>query len=90
MILATTTIENYDRFMNVFTTAGADKRRAYGSKGATVFHDPNQEDRVWVIFDWDDAGWAAFASDPEVAVVMKEAGHKSRPQPAALGGRCDA
>jgi hypothetical protein len=32
-----------------------------GSKGATVFHDPNAEDRLWVIFDWDLEGWQQFA-----------------------------
>ena len=55
-----------------------------------IFRDPNQEDRVWVVFDWDEKGWESFVSDPTVPPIMKEAGHKSRPQPAALGGRCGA
>ena len=53
MLLATTTVEDFDRFTNVFSTKGAEKRRQHGSKGAVVFHDPNEADRVWVIFDWD-------------------------------------
>ena len=34
MLLATTQIEDFDRFLQVFSTAGADKRRQHGSKGA--------------------------------------------------------
>ena len=90
MILATTTVEDYDRFLSVFSTKGADKRSQHGSKGATVFRDPNENDRVWVLFDWDEAGWQSFVSDPEVPPIMKEAGHKSKPQAAQFAGRCDA
>ncbi len=80
MLLATTTVEDFDRFVKVFSTKGADKRKQHGSKGAIVFRDPNQDDRVWVIFDWDAEGWQSFASDPEVPPIMQEAGHKGRPQ----------
>ena len=90
MILATTTIEDFDRFLKVFSAEGAAKRKQHGSKGAVVFRDPIQEDRVWAIFDWDDKGWAAFASDPEVPPIMKEAGHKDRPVTAVWGGRFEA
>jgi hypothetical protein len=90
MLLATTTVEDFDRFTSVFSTKGAEKRKQHGSKGATVFRDPNQADRVWVIFDWDLDGWQQFASDPEVPPIMQEAGHKSRPQVAELGSRCGA
>jgi hypothetical protein len=55
-----------------------------------VFSDPNQGDRVWVIFDWDLDGWQKFASDPEVPPIMQEAGHKGRPQVAELNGRYEA
>ncbi len=90
MLLATTQVEDFDRFLEVFSSAGADKRREHGSKGAVIFRDPNEADRVWVIFDWDEQGWAAFASDPAVPPIMKVAGHKGRPQVATLAGRCDA
>jgi hypothetical protein len=90
MLLATTTVEDVDRFTSVFSTTGAEKRKQHGSKGATVFRDPNQADRVWVIFDWDLDGWQKFASDPEVPPIMQEAGHKSRPQVAELDSRCEA
>jgi len=90
MLLATTQVEDFDRFLHVFSGAGAEKRKLHGSKGALVFRDPNETDRVWAIFDWDEAGWQSFVSDPEVPPIMKEAGHKSKPQSVALAARCDA
>jgi hypothetical protein len=87
MILATTTVEDFDRFLKIFSTKGAEKRKQHGSKGATVFRDPNQADRVWVLFDWDMQGFQKFLSDPEVPPIIKEAGHKSKPQAAELGGQ---
>ena len=90
MLLATTTVEDFDQFEKIFSTKGADKRRQHGSKGATVFRDPNEDDRVWVIFDWDAEGWQSFVSDPEVPPLMKEAGHKSKPVAAQYAGSCEA
>ena len=90
VLLATTTVEDFDQFMKVFSDGGLDKRKLHGSKGALVFRDPNQEDRVWVIFDWDEKGWASFVSDPEVPPVLKDAGHKSKPQIASFASRLDA
>src|SRR3954463_10798426 len=90
MILATTQIEDVDRFLDVFSTKGAEKRAQHGSKGATVFRDPTEADRVWVLFDWDAAGWAAFVSDPEVPAILKAAGHVGKPQAAALAGTYNA
>ena len=80
MILATTKVEDFDRFVEIFSTKGAEKRRQHGSKGSTVFRDPNEADRVWAIFDWDLEGCQRFASDPEVPPIMQEAGHKGSPR----------
>jgi len=87
MLLVTTTVEDFDRFTEVFSTKGAEKRAEHGSKGVEVFRDPNEEDRVWALFDWDLEGWGNFATDPEVPPIMREAGHKGKPQVAELGGR---
>lgn len=89
MLLATTQVEDLDRFLEIFSTKGAEKRLQHGSKGALVFKDPREDDRVWVVFDWDGAGWQSFVSDPEVPAIMQEAGHKGKPQAAELVGRCD-
>ena len=90
MLLATTKVDNLDQFVKIYGTKGADKRKLHGSKGSTVFLDPNEENRVWALFDWDMDGWQSFASDPEVPAIMQEAGHKSRPQVTELVGRFDA
>jgi hypothetical protein len=90
MLLATTQVEDLDRFMEIFSTSGAEKRALHGSKGAIVFRDPNEADRLWAIFDWDAAGWQSFVADPDVPAIMQQAGHKGRPQAAELVGRYGA
>ncbi|MDX6567924.1 MAG: hypothetical protein QOH15_502, partial [Gaiellales bacterium] len=44
MLLATTQVEDFDRFMAIFSTAGAEKRKQHGSKGALIFRDPSEDD----------------------------------------------
>jgi quinol monooxygenase YgiN len=90
MLLATTQVEDMDRFLEVFSTAGAGKRKQYGSKGALVFRDPSEDDRVWVVFDWDEEGWQSFVSDPEVPAIMQKAGHKGRPAAAQFAAQYEA
>jgi hypothetical protein len=90
MILTTAKVEDFDRFLKVFSTAGAEKRRQHGSKGALVFRDPNQDDQVWVLFDWDEKGLQSFESDPDVLPIVNEAGLKTRPQTATLSGQYSA
>jgi len=86
MMLATTKVENLEQFLKIFSTKGAEKRKQHGSKGATVFRDPVETDRVWVLFDWDEQGFKSFVADPEVAAILKEAGHIGKPQAAPLSG----
>jgi hypothetical protein len=90
MILATTKVEDVDRFVKIFSTKGAEKRQQHGSKGSTVFRDPTEADRVWALFDWDVEGWQSFVSDPEVPAILQEAGHIGRPQAAELVGQYNA
>ena len=90
MMLATTTVEDVDRFLDVFSTKGAEKRRQHGSKGATAFRDPNQADRVWVLFDWDTKGFQDYLADPDVPAIIEAAGHTSKPVPAEVLGTYDA
>ena len=90
MMLATTKVEDFDRFLKIFSTKGLEKRKQHGSKGATVFRDPNEDDRFWVLFDWDEEGFKNYLSDPEVPAIIQEAGHTSKPQPAKIGGQYNA
>ncbi len=90
MILATTKVEDFDRFLKIFSTRGAEKRSQHGCKGSSVFRDPQENDRVWVIFDWDEQGWKSFVTDPEVPPILKEAGHIGKPQMAMRAGQYGA
>jgi hypothetical protein len=53
MLLATTQVEDFDNFLEIFSTKGAEKRQQHGSKGALIFRDPSEADRVWVVFGED-------------------------------------
>ena len=90
MLLATTQVEDFDRFLEVFSTKGADKRRQHGSKGAIVFRDPTETIASGSPFDWDEQGWQSFVSDPDVPPILKEAGHEGKPQAALLARSIDA
>ncbi len=90
MLLATTKVEDVDHFLKIFSTKGAEKRQQHGCKGSTVYRDPNEDNRLWAIFDWDEQGWKSFVSDPEVPPILKEAGHIGKPQMATLGGQYGA
>jgi hypothetical protein len=89
LFLATTKVEDFDRWWSVFSTTSLEKRKQHGSKGSHSFRDPNEEGRVWVLFDWDAEGWQNFISDPEVPAILQEAGHASRPQVAEPAGQLD-
>lgn len=84
MVLSTVRIEDFDRFWNAFSTKGADKRREHGSRGARVFHDPNEDGRIWVVFDMDEDSYSNLLSDPEMPPIFQEAGLKEIPQAARL------
>jgi hypothetical protein len=86
MILATARVEDFDRFWKTFTIKGAEKRKQYGSKGARVFRDPNDPNRLWTVFDWDEESFAQFRADPEMADIFKEGGLEAPPQAADPAG----
>lgn len=90
VLLATTTIEDFDKWIKAFEGKSLPKRKQHGSTGATVFRDPLDQSRVWVMFEWDEKGWQSFVSDPEVSPIMKEAGHTSRAVAAKFAGRFSA
>jgi hypothetical protein len=89
LILATVKIEDLDRFLSTFTTKGAEKRRQYGSQGSHVFRDPNDDARLWVVFDWDDEGYDKLLSDPDMPAIFEEGGLQGRPEKAELAREHD-
>ncbi len=90
MILSTVKVEDFDRFWNTFSTKGAEKRKQYGSKGAQVFRDPTDADRIWVVFDWDEEGYKNLVSDPDMPAIFQEAGLQGKPEMAELVRQHDA
>lgn len=71
--------------------ARAETRKQHGSEGSHVVHDPNEDDRVCVVFDWDEEGFQNFLSDPDVPAIVREAGHQGRPRSrSSAPARCRA
>ena len=73
MILATTKFADWDRFWSVFSTGGRREARRARLQGRARVPRRRRPDSVWVVFDWDDAGWQSFVSDPD-----GPAGHEGR------------
>lgn len=90
MILATTTVDDFDRFWSVFTTKGAEKRRQHGSRGSHVYRDPTDANRLLVVFDWDREGWESFLADPDVPAIFQAAGLNGKPEALELAGELDS
>jgi hypothetical protein len=90
MVLSTAKVEDFDRFFETFSTKGAAKRKQHGSKGSRVFRDPSDDSRVWIVFDWDEAGYEELLADPEMADIFKEAGLQGRPEHAEPAGEVEA
>jgi len=88
MLLATTQVEDVDR-LHGGSSRLVQRRSARSTarrRGAFVFRDPSESDRVWGIFDWDEQGWQSFVSDPDVRPILAAAGVKGRLQAAELVG----
>ncbi len=90
MILSTVKVEDLDRFLSTFSTKGAEKRKQHGSKGAHVFRDPTDADRIWVVFEWDAEGFKSLLSDPDMPPIWQEAGLQGKPETAELVHEHDA
>jgi hypothetical protein len=80
LFLATTKVEDFDRWWRVFSTTSLEKRKQHGSKASHSFRDPTEEGRARVLFDWDAEDWQNFISDPDVPAILQEAGHATRPR----------
>jgi hypothetical protein len=90
MILGTAKVQDYDRFWGIFSTKGAELRKQHGSKGAQVFRDPSDPNRVWAVFDWDEDGWQSYLADPQAAEIFKEGGLEGRPETVQPVGETDS
>ncbi len=90
LILSTVKVEDFDQFWETFSTKGLEKRKEHGSNGASVYRDPNEDDRLWVVFDMDEETYNNLMSDPEMPEVFKSAGLQGPPRKAESAGQTDA
>src|SRR6266480_6591400 len=56
----------------------------FGSKGAPLVRDPNQDDRVWVLFDWKEESFQSFLSAPRSRRSFKKPGTRVGPRRRSL------
>jgi quinol monooxygenase YgiN len=89
MILSVARVEDFDQFWQTFSTKGAAKRKEHGSKGAHVFRDPDDPNRVLAVFDWDAESFERFLADPEMQAVFKEGGLQNPPRAAEPAGETE-
>jgi heme-degrading monooxygenase HmoA len=90
VILSTVKVTDFDQFWKTFSTKGAALRKQHGSRAAHVFRDPNEPDRVWVVFDWDEDKFLEYIASPEAQEVFKEGGLQGRPVEAESAGTTDS
>jgi len=90
MVLAAAEVDDFDKFLETFSTKGAEKRKELGSKGARVYRDPDDPNRALALFDWDEEGYQRLLSDPDMPAIFQEAGLQGPPKKAELAGEYDS
>lgn len=90
MIVTVAKVTDLDQFLETFSTSGAEKRREHGCRGSQVFLDPDDPDRVWVAFDWDEKDYEGFLADPEIPAIARQLALQAPPLHAALVAAHDA
>lgn len=90
MIVTVAKVTDPQRFLEVFNTVGADKRREHGCRGASAYFDPDDSHRVWSIFDWDADDYAGFLADPEIPAIAQQLGLQAPPVHAVAASKLDA
>ena len=90
MIVTIARVADPDRFLEVFETVGADKRREHGCRGARAYFDPEDPHRVWSVFDWDRDDYDDFLADPDTPAIARELGVQEPPVHAAPAAEVDA
>ena len=90
MIVTVARVTDPERFLEVFTTIGAAKRREHGCRGARVHVDPDDANRVWSVFDWDAKDYEGFLADPDIPAIARELGLHAPPVHAVAVAELDA
>jgi heme-degrading monooxygenase HmoA len=80
-ILAKVSIENLEKFVGVFCTRGTQIRKQHGSLSAEVFKSVEEENTVWVLFQWiSKENFEGFLNDPVVKETMTSSGTTGKPE----------
>jgi quinol monooxygenase YgiN len=90
VIVTVTRVIDPDRFLEMFETIGAKKRREHGCRGARVYVDPEDAHRMWCVFDWDAQDYESFLVDPEIPAIAAELGLEAPPVHADAAIELDA
>jgi quinol monooxygenase YgiN len=90
MIVTVAKVKDPDQFLKIFRTVGADKRREHGCRSARVYIDPDDGNRLWSVFDWDEADYAKFLTDPEIPAIARQLGVQEPPVHAVAAIELDA
>ncbi len=79
-ILVTVQVEDFHRFLGVFSTRGLELRRRHGSRGVRVMRHADDPARVSLLFAWDADAFQEFLGDPEVRASMQASGTLGPPE----------
>jgi quinol monooxygenase YgiN len=90
VIVTVVRVTDPGRFLEVFETIGAEKRREHGCRSARVYFDPDDELRAWSVFDWDAEDYEGFLADPEIPAIARALGLQAPPVRAVAATELDA
>ena len=80
-IIAEAKIEEYGKFIAVFTTKGKELRAKHGSTRCVVFRNPADPNLIHLVFDWESKEkFEGFFADPLTRETMKESGTIAPPK----------
>jgi len=73
-------VEDYDKWKSLYDENGA-MRKAYGSKGASVFRQANDPNSLVIITEWENIEKGkVFAESEDLKTTMQKAGVISQPE----------
>lgn len=80
-VLGNVEIEDLQRFVGVFSTAGAEARGRHGNRGTQLYRVEGEGNRVVVLFEWESAeAFEGFLNDPTVRETMRSSGTVGPPE----------
>jgi heme-degrading monooxygenase HmoA len=80
-ILAKVPIKDMQQFIGTFSTRSSQMRRLNGNLPSDVFQVAEEENTVWVVFEWESkAAFEGFINDPAVKETMQSTSTVSKPE----------